>query len=468
MIRDPIVLVEDDSDLREALRTVLERNDHRVISVSNGPDALEVIRRESVAMVVSDVQMEPWSGLELLSHIQAYAPQIPFVLMTAFANVKQAVRAINQGAMDYLVKPVETKKLLATVERYCRPRHVDTNLVAVDPKTRQLLGLAEQVAKSDVNVMLAGPSGSGKEAFARFIHESSERREKPFVAVNCAAIPEQMLEAELFGYERGAFTGAVQSRVGKFEHAQGGTLLLDEISEMDTSMQAKLLRVLQERELERLGGNRRVRLDVRVIATSNRDLVAAVEQGEFREDLYYRLNVFPLHLPPLGERSADVIPLAERSLEKHWRGQGPVPVLADEARDALQAHNWPGNVRELDNVIQRAMVLSGGRREIGLDDLSLGAADEKRVSDQAPGEVGQDVSRPEAHPSRHDCLQARLERREWETILETMRAYGGHRGKVASRLGISPRTLRYKLSRMREAGIDFYQDGRSPSLATGG
>jgi len=462
--RDPVLLVEDDDDLRDALQATLESNGIGAISVQDGPHALEVVEREAVSMVISDVQMRPWDGLELLERIHANAPQTPFVLMTAFANVRQAVHAISQGAMDYLVKPVEADKLVATVERLCRTCHVDTDLVAVDPKTRRLVGLAQQVAGSDVNVMLAGPSGSGKEAFARLIHERSGRREKPFVAVNCAAIPEQMLEAELFGHEKGAFTGAVQSRVGKFEHAQGGTLLLDEISEMEPGMQAKLLRVLQERELERLGGNRRIQLDVRVIATSNRDLAAAVREGAFREDLYYRLNVFPIHLPPLSERVADVIPLAERSLEKHWRGQGPVPVLSQRAREVLQAHDWPGNVRELDNAIQRALVLAEGRREIGDGDLSLAGWPAPAISNNV--DAGH-AAPSTAHDACDDGLHARLERSEWATILEAMRQYGGHRGKVASGLGISPRTLRYKLSRMRAAGIDFHQDGRSPGLAAG-
>lgn len=457
MSASPVLLVEDDIDLREALHATLAANGQEVLSVGDGPAAMDVVEHRGVAMIFSDVQMKPWSGIELLERITARWPQIPFVLMTAYADVTQAVHAIHRGATDYLVKPVEPEKLLSMVKRLCASESSVDDLVASDDRTRRLLGIARQVATTDVNVLLTGPSGSGKEAFARLIHSRSNRSRHPFVAVNCAAIPEQMLEAELFGHEKGAFTGAVQRRAGKFECAQRGTLLLDEISEMDISLQAKLLRVLQERELERLGGNQTIKLDVRVIATSNRDLADAVRQGEFRQDLYYRLNVFPLHLPPLAERPGDILPLAERSLSRHRRGEGPCPVLADDAIRALKEHSWPGNVRELDNVIQRALVLAGNREEIRAADLFF-----LEGCETAESENHEDLCADSGAAS--GSLQAQMEKSEWQTILAAIRDQGGHRGRAARKLGISPRTLRYKLSRMREAGLEIPGDGRMPTV----
>jgi two-component system response regulator FlrC len=306
--------------------------------------------------------------------------------------------------------------------------------VAEDPRSQELLALAARVASSEVSVLLTGESGTGKEVLARYIHRRSPRAGGPFVAINCAAIPENMLEATLFGYERGAFTGAVAAHAGKFEQANGGTLLLDEISEMPLGLQAKLLRVLQEREVERLGGRQAIALDVRVLATSNRDLPAEVAAGRFREDLYYRLAVFPLHIAPLRERPADILPLARRLLARHWRRPTPAPVLSDAAASALLGHAWPGNVRELDNLIQRALILA----DAGAIEAAhlLGAP--RPTEPAAPaGELDRDL--------RH---------REAQLILGALRACGGRRSAAAAQLGISERTLRYKLAQLREAGFE--------------
>jgi two-component system response regulator FlrC len=301
--------------------------------------------------------------------------------------------------------------------------------VATDPVSRQLLALAARVAASDAAVMLTGESGVGKEVYARFLHQASGRHAGPFVAVNCAAIPENMLEAMLFGYERGAFTGATESRPGKFEQAHGGTLLLDEITEMEIGLQAKLLRVLQEREVERIGGRRVIPFDVRIVATSNRDLRAAVAEGRLREDLYYRLNVFPLHVPALRERPGDLLPLARHLLERHAGGRRLQLSACAESR--LLAYGWPGNVRELENVVQRAMVLCTGN-----------------VVDAAALHI-EDAPRPASAPR----LDAEVRNHEEQLILNALRVEQGSRKEAAARLGISPRTLRYKLARMRELGL---------------
>lgn len=304
--------------------------------------------------------------------------------------------------------------------------------VAHDPKTRRLLGIARRVAATNVTVTISGESGSGKEVFARFIHDESTRSKQPFVAINCAAIPENMLEALLFGHEKGAFTGANNAHPGKFEQANGGTLLLDEISEMDLGLQAKLLRVLQEREVERIGGVKPIALDVRVLTTTNRDLKRQVADGQFREDLYYRLNVFPLHIPPLRDRPGDIAPLAEMALGKHRIEPEGVVSFADDARLMLEAYPWPGNVRELENLIQRSLILLCGNT-ISADDLVF--EDSIDGGDSATD------------------LEAGLRNREYQMIIDALKAMNLRREATAESLGISPRTLRYKLARMRESGI---------------
>lgn len=452
-----VLLVEDDDNLREALHDTLALGGFSVVAASEGREALRRLSEQHYALIISDIQMQPMGGLELLAQVREQHRDIPMMLMTAFGTVPQAVEAIRQGAIDYLVKPVEVSQLLERVRRFQDVSGSAFELVAEDPQTQSLVCLARKVAAVDISVLLSGPSGSGKEVFARFIHNESVRAAAPFVAVNCAAIPEQMLEAELFGHEKGAFTGAAKARQGKFESAEGGTLLLDEISEMDLTLQAKLLRVLQEREVERLGSNRAIHLDVRVIATTNRDLAAEVAAGRFREDLYYRLNVFPLHLPPLCERPGDIEPLALRALSLHARGR--VPGLALSARRRLRGYHWPGNVRELDNVIQRALVLSSAADELQAEDLFF----EQPVHAAVPGNMPALMSVPE----RAGSLQATMEDRESDAIVAVLREEAGHRGRAAQRLGISPRTLRYKLSRIRKTGVTIPGDSSAAYAAAG-
>lgn len=436
---DPgVLIVEDDADLRTALEDTLGDCDYPVFAADSGSAALSILDREQIGLVVSDIQMSPMTGRELLGEIRRRHPVLPAVLMTAFGTIENAVDSMRDGASDYLVKPFAATTLLELVHRYLRSPGNIERPVAADPATRELLRVAERVANTAATVMISGESGSGKEVIARFVHRNSSRRSEPFVAINCAAIPENMLEAVLFGHEKGAFTGAASAHAGKFEQANGGTLLLDEVSEMDLGLQVKLLRVLQEREVERIGGSRTIPLDVRVLATTNRDLRHFVEVGKFREDLYYRLNVFPLHIPPLRERKGDLLPLANQAIARYADGSGGLPVLADCAVAKLAAHDWPGNVRELENLIQRTLILLHGRT-MTADHFVF-----EEVSSCT-------VSRPE------NLLQDDLKEREYGLIIEALRAERGNRAAVAAKLGISPRTLRYKLARMRDDGVSLPQ-----------
>ena len=446
MSQAKILLVEDDASLREALVDTLLIAQYECLDVGCAEDAIIALKSQSFDMVISDVQMDGIGGVGLLNYVQANYQKIPVLMMTAYATINAAVEAIKLGAVDYLSKPFATEVLLNQVSRYL-PSQVDMdNPIAEDEKSLNLFALAQRVAKSDASVMIMGPSGSGKEVMARFIHQNSQRKDAPFIAINCAAIPENMLEATLFGYEKGAFTGAHQACPGKFEQAQGGTLLLDEISEMELGLQAKLLRVLQEREVERLGGRKTIVLDVRVLATSNRDLKSMAESGNFREDLYYRINVFPLTWPALHQRPADIIPLARYLVDKNSRKQSVkiAPLLDEHACRKLLLHRWPGNVRELDNVIQRALILHQGE-QITADDVIIDV-------NEVPGTSYQEQIKISSSP---DSLGDELQTQEYTIILETLNQCNGSRKDVADKLGISPRTLRYKMAKMRDSGVNI-------------
>jgi two-component system response regulator FlrC len=457
-----VLLVEDDRALREALADTLTIGGYEFCAVGSAEAALDALARESFCMVVSDVNMPGMDGHQLLGLIRSRYPQLPVLLMTAFGAVERAVDAMRRGAADYLVKPFEPKALLELVERHALGRMSKDDgdgPVALEPASRQLLDLAKRVAQSDSTVLISGESGTGKEVLARYIHQQSPRANKPFIAINCAAIPDNMLEATLFGHEKGAFTGAVASQPGKFELAEGGTILLDEISEMPLGLQAKLLRVLQEREVERVGARKPIDLDIRVLATSNRDLAGEVAAGRFREDLFYRLSVFPLGWRPLRERTADILPLAERLLAKHAKKMNHAPArLSAEAQHALTGYPWPGNVRELDNAIQRALILQQGgviqpqdlclSGPIGLAPLATPVPTLVAVASGSPLLPVSDDS------SDSGALGDDLRRHEFQMIIDTLRAERGRRKEAAERLGISPRTLRYKLAQMRDAGMD--------------
>ncbi|WP_299002547.1 sigma-54 dependent transcriptional regulator [uncultured Shewanella sp.] len=353
-----------------------------------------------------------------------------------------AAAAMHAGVQDYLLLPLDAEQVSALLHRLRRLEQPDTHLVVAAPVSRQLLMLAHRAATTEAGILLTGESGTGKEPLARYIHRHSSRSNKPFIAVNCAAIPESILESLLFGHVKGAFTGAHAEQPGKFEIANGGTLMLDEIGEMPLNLQSKLLRVLQEREVERLGGHKSIPLDVRIIAATNKDLQKAVKEGEFREDLFYRLDVLPLKISPLRERKADVLPLAEHFIYKYQHLAGTQTCyFSEQAKQRLTSHDWPGNVRELENTIQRALVMRRGQA-LQVADLGLSHVPHIELSKIEQNEQGLKASKRQA---------------EFQFILDTLKQFNGHRSQSAQALGMTTRALRYKLAQMREEGIDIDQ-----------
>lgn len=447
-----VLIVEDDNDLREALTETVSLAGYIPKMATNGEEAIALLEDEPIDMVISDVQMARMDGINLLKRIKAKNNELPVVLMTAFGSIQQAVDAMQIGAIDYLVKPFEPEVLVTRISQYLPTvlTETETGFVAVDDKTKDVMNLAKRVADSDATILIGGESGTGKEVLAQYIHQQSNRNSKPFVGINCAAIPENMLEAILFGYTKGAYTGAYKSCPGKFEQAQDGTILLDEISEMSLPLQAKLLRVLQEKEVERLGDQTSIALNVRVIATSNRNMRKEVSAGRFREDLFYRLNVFPINMPALRERKQDIVPIAEFLLARAANDNNvSCPSLSDEVSKVIQTYSWPGNVRELDNVMQRALILQMSgvvtSNEIQFEHQTF---QESRASIETDDEHEFDFD-------KDNTLSDDLKVREQNRIIEVLKETMGSRKSAAEKLGISPRTLRYKLARMRESGVSI-------------
>jgi DNA-binding NtrC family response regulator len=445
-----ILVVDDDEQMRIALTEALSRIGYRITAASNGYEAIEIYGRDVFSLIITDVKMPGMNGIELLRVIKETDPECPVVVITAFGTIDNAVEAMKAGAYDYILKPFSIEKLQEIVERAISnqkdPDLSQGNKVIIassrrsreviceDVKMKALLDLARRIAMSKATVLIHGESGTGKELLARFIHDQSPRKTGPFVAINCAAIPEGLLEGELFGHEKGSFTGAIYRRAGKFEQANGGTILLDEISEIPLSLQAKLLRVLQEFEVDRIGGKYPVPVDVRVIATTNVDLSRRLKEGKFREDLYYRLNVMPLYIPPLRERKGDIIPLVHHFLSQIKQStENTLPHLTEEAKRLLIEYEWPGNVRELENTIQRAILLCNGGpiRPIHL----FPPIHPKGLPSTGLGAIGSSVREMEK-----------------ELIIKTLNAVNGNRTQAASILGISVRTLRNKLKEYRSMG----------------
>jgi DNA-binding NtrC family response regulator len=438
-----VLVVDDEAGMRAALEAHFVRRDWQVDTAANAAEALEKFRRVLHPLVVTDIRMPGADGFQVMREARALAPHTAVILLTAFASVPDAVTAMKGGACDYLVKPVSFEQLEQAAERILAQARTQAEageaLAGHAPSWLRALDRARQAAASDADVLIEAESGTGKELVARLIHRLSPRRDRPFIAVNCAAFPETLLESELFGYARGAFTGAVVSKPGRFELAHRGTLLLDEVGEMPLGLQPKLLRVLQEREFDRLGDTRSVHVDLRVISTTNRQLSELVREGKFRADLYYRLNVIALGLPPLRERREDIGELAEH-FARLYGPQGRSLHLTAEFLNRLQSHDWPGNVRELANCVRRAVALATGV-EIGREGLEGAAWDQVEAGKNEP------ESPEKVKHDGDDHLRAgvSLENMERKLLEMTLDATGGNRSQAAELLGISLRTVRNKI-----------------------
>src|ERR1700736_1391808 len=443
-----ILIIEDEAKMRRLLELNLGDDGFKTLSVGDAETGLKLLASEPVHLVLTDLKLPGMSGLEFLHTAKQQNPALPIVVMTAFGSVETAVEAMKPGASDYVLKPFSLAEMRMVVhkeldnsrlreenrslrealgQKYSHP-----NIVAISPKMQEVLATVERVAPTNSTVLLGGESGVGKDLIARAIHEKSRRASGPFVKINSTAIPENLLESELFGYEKGAFTGAVASKPGKFELADKGTLFLDEIGDVPPAIQVKLLRVLQEREFERLGGTRTIKVDVRLIAATNRDLRAALEDGTFREDLYYRLNVVPIDIPPLREHKEDIPELVKLFLARFCQGSAGQPLAVSPAAiEQLMAFHWPGNVRELENIVERASALAAGPL-LEASDIHIDSRGGKTAD----------------FPSSFLPEGMTLEQWEDEMIRESLRRAHGNKSQAARMLGLSRNALRYRLSKI--------------------
>ena len=487
IVKDPILVVDDEVEMRIAMQAALKRCGYPVELSHNAIDGFNKFKKNTYSLVITDMTMPKRSGLELLKDIKAINPDIPVILITAYGTIDTAISAMKHGAFDYVQKPFDFDTFIFLIERALTFRKdqpvtapvkaeqeskktavrksdettleeaSSKDIITADPDMQKLLDIAKNIAPSRANVLIQSESGTGKELLARYIHNHSDRAEGPFIAINCAALPENLLESELFGHKKGAFTGAISEHRGKFEQANTGTILLDEISEMPLSLQAKLLRVLQEYTVDRVGGTETIPVDVRVIATTNRVLMECVENETFREDLYFRLNVIPMHLPPLRDRKGDISVLADYFVHKYATlNNKPEPKIADDVYKLLCNYNWRGNVRELENIMERAVLLCDGK-EIQVNDLLMNPVSINKVSDQPQPEP---EKKPAASVDNSAADQGTLQLKvgismaeaEKQMIFETLKHTKGNRTKAAEILGISIRTLRNKLNEYKESG----------------
>lgn len=418
----PILIVDDDPQMRAALKEAVQRLGYPTVLSENGEEALRKVHQSEFSLVVSDMKMPKMDGLTFLKELRKSIGSLPVLIITGFGTIENAVETMKEGATDYLIKPFSFDGLKKAIDSIMMRSRYEKEIRTANPEMQKIVNLAGNLAAGDITVLIYGESGTGKELLARYIHRVSKRADKTFVAVNCAAIPDNLLESELFGHEKGSFTGAVERKIGKFELANGGTILLDEIGELPMILQAKLLRVLQEREVDRVGGKGPVSVDVRVIATTNRDLHKECLEGRFREDLYYRLNVFPLKVPPLRERPEDVILIATHFMDKFSAEAGKkLSGFTEETLKTLKNCQWRGNIRELENVIQRAVFVCG-KEMINTTDLML-----ESTASQQTGE-------------------GKIRDMEKELIMKTLKDVNNNKTKAAKILGVSVRTIRNKLN----------------------
>lgn len=495
--RFPVILVEDDEDLREAIAVTLRMKGIDFVTHQRAETVVPLLRPDLKTVLVTDYKLPGMTGIDLLKIAQRECPDLPVVIMTAFADAKLAVEALKAGARDFLIKPFVPQQLIEIISRYRTPddnldsapihataapkvsatkttqselagseiQSAKQNVIAVDPQTVAIFSRCERVAGTDTSVLVTGESGAGKEVVAQHIHKTSKRADGPYVAINCAAIPDTLLESILFGHEKGSFTGATKAQAGKFEQANKGTLFLDEIGEMPSALQTKLLRVLQDKKIERIGSTDSIQADVRIIAATNLNLQDQVKAGKFREDLYFRLNVFPIHVPELRKRPLDIIPLAEFFLQRYSVNIGRDNLsLSAPAKRMLELYSWPGNVRELENIIQRAVLLADGD-EISAQDLELDSHQAGQISAVNPqitqisetplhqnlssktGQNGTEIASVKSEIGQD------IESVEREHILKVLTEVNGNRTKAVEILGISARALRYKLKSYKEAGF---------------
>lgn len=450
-----ILVIDDDDSGRNGLSMLLRSAGYEVTSAATGMSALDLIDREQFQVIVSDLFLPDKSGLDILQNVNKVSPSTDFIVVTGHASAQTAVRAMKEGAFDYITKPIdfdelkivvskalEKQKLLTEnmyLRRQLQGRFEFNNIIGTSPAMNLVFERMRRIVKSDSSVLVTGESGTGKELVARALHYNGTRKDRPFVAVNCGAIPETLLESELFGHVRGAFTGAVKDKAGKFEAANHGTIFLDEIGTLPLHLQVKLLRVLQEQEVERVGSNKTLKLHVRVISATNSDLEGMVKRGEFREDLYYRLNVIPLHLPPLRERQQDIIYLTAYFLDKQCRLMGRAPCsISKQALEALEQYSWPGNVRELENLIERMIVLTDAA-VITLDDVPA----------KIVGKKGADDALTVTMPGQGMDMVATISHVEQSLISQALDSAGGVKARAAALLGINRTTLVEKIKRLK-------------------
>jgi two-component system NtrC family response regulator len=447
---ETILIVDDEKNYLVVLEALLGSEGYEIVTSDSGRTASHMIQEGDIDLLLTDMKMPGMSGMELLEQVKKIKPEVPVIMMTAYGTIEMAVEAIKKGAYDYITKPFENEELKLTIQKALEnyrllkenrllsqalsDRYKYGNIVGKSKPMRQIYDLVDKVARSKASVLITGPSGTGKELIAKAIHYNGPRRERPFISINCGALTETLLESELFGHERGAFTGAVAMKKGRFELADEGTLFLDEVGEMSPPLQVKLLRVLQEMEFERVGGTKTIKVDVRVVSASNRNLKEDVNRGTFREDLYYRLNVIHIEVPPLRERTEDIRLLVNHFIEKYRQDGGERKIeLSPDAWKAIYGYSWPGNVRELENVVERAVVLNSGNREIGVNDLPPEFS-------QKPETLSVDGFIPLDAP-----LQATLENIEEKLIRRALKHCNNVQSHAADMLGITKSLIQHKM-----------------------